>query len=53
MSPGSNGSDPLNPYTWARRKQLQPDVAEKYCVRVDVTEEFLFLASKMPPYDDR
>jgi PatG C-terminal len=28
------------------------DVAEKHFVCVDVTEEFLFLASKMPPYDD-
>jgi hypothetical protein len=29
------------------------DVAEKYFVRVDVTEEFPFLATKMSPYYDR
>ena len=29
------------------------DVTEKYFVRVDVTEEFLFLVSKMSPYYDR
>lgn len=31
----------------------QTDVAEKYYVRVDVTEEFPFLVSKMSPYYDR
>jgi hypothetical protein len=29
------------------------DVAEKYFVRVDVTEEFPFLVTKMSPYYDR
>jgi hypothetical protein len=28
------------------------DVTEKYFVRVDVTEEFPFLATKMSPYYD-
>ncbi|MEQ6342295.1 MAG: hypothetical protein M3A44_11735 [Gammaproteobacteria bacterium] len=31
----------------------QTDVAEKYYVRVDVTEEFPFLVTKMSPYYDR
>ena len=31
----------------------QNDVTEKYFVRVDVTEEFPFLFSKMSPYYDR
>jgi hypothetical protein len=31
----------------------QTDVAEKYFVRVDVTEEFPFLVTKMSPYYDR
>lgn len=31
----------------------QTDVVEKYFVRVDVTEEFPFLVSKMSPYYDR
>jgi hypothetical protein len=31
----------------------QTDVAEKYFVRVDVTEEFPFLITKMSPYYDR
>ena len=31
----------------------QTDVTEKYFVRVDVTEEFPFLATKMSPYYDR
>lgn len=31
----------------------QTDVTEKYFVRVDVTEEFPFLVSKMSPYYDR
>ena len=29
------------------------DVVEKYFVRVDVTEEFPFLITKMSPYYDR
>jgi cyclic patellamide precursor peptide PatG len=29
------------------------DFAEKFCVRVDVTEEFPFLVTKMAPYYDR
>jgi len=29
------------------------DFAEKFCVRVDVTEEFPFLVSKLSPYFDR
>jgi hypothetical protein len=29
------------------------DVAEKFLVRVDVTEEFPFLVSKLSPYFDR
>jgi len=29
------------------------DFTEKYCVRVDVTEEFPFLVTKMSPYYDR
>jgi hypothetical protein len=29
------------------------DVTEKFFVRVDVTEEFPFLATKMSPYYDR
>lgn len=29
------------------------DFAEKVCVRVDVTEEFPFLVTKMSPYYDR
>ena len=31
----------------------QTDVAEKYFVRVDVSEEFPFLVTKMSPYYDR
>jgi hypothetical protein len=31
----------------------QTDVTEKYFVRVDVTEEFPFLVTKMSPYYDR
>jgi hypothetical protein len=31
----------------------QTDVVEKYFVRVDVTEEFPFLVTKMSPYHDR
>jgi hypothetical protein len=31
----------------------QTDVTEKYFVRVDVTEEFPFLVSKLSPYYDR
>jgi PatG C-terminal len=31
----------------------QTDVAEKFFVRVDVTEEFPFLVTKMSPYYDR
>ena len=31
----------------------QTDVTDKYFVRVDVTEEFPFLVSKMSPYYDR
>ena len=30
-----------------------PDFKEKFCVRVDVTEEFPFLVNKMSPYYDR
>ena len=29
------------------------DFTEKFCVRVDVTEEFPFLVTKMSPYYDR
>jgi len=29
------------------------DVTEKYFVRVDVTEEFPFLVTRMSPYYDR
>jgi hypothetical protein len=29
------------------------DVVEKQFLRVDVTEEFLFLDTKLPPYYDR
>jgi hypothetical protein len=29
------------------------DVVEKFCTRVDVTEEFVFLVTKMSPYFDR
>jgi PatG C-terminal len=29
------------------------EVTEKFCVRVDVTEESPFLVTKMPPYYDR
>jgi hypothetical protein len=31
----------------------QTDVAEKYLVRVDVTEEWPFLVTKQTPYFDR
>ena len=31
----------------------QTDVTEKYFVRVDVTEEFPFLVTKLSPYFDR
>jgi hypothetical protein len=31
----------------------QTDVTEKYFVRVDVTEEFPFLVTKVSPYYDR
>jgi hypothetical protein len=31
----------------------QSDVTEKFFTRVDVTEEFPFLATKMSPYYDR
>jgi len=31
----------------------QTDVVEKYFVRVDVTEEFPFLITKLSPYYDR
>ncbi|MGQ0574943.1 MAG: hypothetical protein ACT4RN_12160 [Pseudonocardia sp.] len=34
-------------------RHRETDVAEKYFVRVDVTEEFPFLVSKMNPYYDR
>lgn len=34
-------------------RNRQTDVAEKYFVRVDVTEEFPFLVTKMSPYYDR
>jgi hypothetical protein len=29
------------------------DFTEKFCVRVDVTEEFPFLVAKISPYYDR
>jgi hypothetical protein len=32
---------------------IQTDVVEKYFVRVDVTEEFPFLVTKLSPYYDR
>jgi hypothetical protein len=31
----------------------ETDVSEKYFVRVDVTEEFPFLVTKLSPYNDR
>jgi hypothetical protein len=31
----------------------QTDVVEKFFTRIDVTEEFPFLVTKMSPYDDR
>ena len=31
----------------------QTDVTEKYFVRVDVTEKFPFLVTKLSPYNDR
>jgi hypothetical protein len=31
----------------------QTDVTDKFAVRVDVTEEFPFLVTKMSPYYDR
>jgi cyclic patellamide precursor peptide PatG len=34
-------------------RHRQTDVADKYFVRVDVTEEFPFLVTKMSPYSDR
>jgi hypothetical protein len=37
-------------FTYTNR---QTDVAEKFSVRVDVTEEFPFLVSKLSPYYDR
>jgi hypothetical protein len=37
-------------FTYTNR---QTDVAEKFFVRVDVTEEFPFLATKLSPYYDR
>ena len=29
------------------------DFSEKFCVRCDMTEEFPFLVTKLPPYFDR
>jgi hypothetical protein len=34
-------------------RHRQTDVADKYFVRVDVTEEFPFLVTKLSPYSDR
>jgi PatG C-terminal len=37
-------------FTYTHR---QTDVAEKYFIRIDVTEEFPFLVTKLSPYYDR
>ena len=38
---------------WFCYKNRNTDFTERFCVRVDVTEEFPFLVTKLGPYYDR